>query len=105
VRAGVASSRAVRLTRESVVAVHGLGGHRTASWTYDREGNPVLWLKELLPDQLCDARIMSFGYSLKGKGIVAAEITDTAVKLLDRLLVEREADDVSGPDTQMSIPP
>jgi hypothetical protein len=40
------------------VAVHGLNGHREETWTKDG----VNWLRDLLPKDMPDARIFSWGY-------------------------------------------
>ena len=52
------------MTGDSIVAIHGLSGHREATWTYQGQGleNPVLWLRDLLPLDVPTARIMTFGY-------------------------------------------
>ncbi|KAG8846417.1 hypothetical protein FRB91_000834, partial [Serendipita sp. 411] len=42
-----------------IVAIHGLDGHREQSWT--AEGG-TMWLKDLLPDDISNARILSYGY-------------------------------------------
>ncbi|KAJ5546882.1 hypothetical protein N7494_004467 [Penicillium frequentans] len=46
--------------RIDIVAVHGLGGHRENSWTADDGTN---WLQSLLPRDLPDCRILSWGYN------------------------------------------
>ncbi|KAH6861238.1 hypothetical protein B0T12DRAFT_336994, partial [Alternaria alternata] len=38
-----------------VVAIHGLNGHREKTWT---AGNGVHWLRDLLPHDLPQARIL-----------------------------------------------
>jgi hypothetical protein len=45
----------------SIVAVHGLNGHRIDTWT---ASNGVCWLREpnLLPAQFPTARILTYGY-------------------------------------------
>ncbi|KAF2495908.1 hypothetical protein BU16DRAFT_459726, partial [Lophium mytilinum] len=43
----------------SIVAVHGLDGHREKSWTAD---NGVLWLQTLLPKDVPNARVLTYGY-------------------------------------------
>ncbi|KAF8515996.1 hypothetical protein BU17DRAFT_51232 [Hysterangium stoloniferum] len=43
----------------SVVAIHGLDGHRERTWT---AGNGTLWLRDLLPHKLPHARIIVYGY-------------------------------------------
>ncbi|KAF8526524.1 hypothetical protein BU17DRAFT_82610 [Hysterangium stoloniferum] len=42
-----------------IVAIHGLEGHREQSWT---AANGVLWLRDLLPNVLPQARILTYGY-------------------------------------------
>ncbi|OCL02322.1 hypothetical protein AOQ84DRAFT_357452 [Glonium stellatum] len=39
-----------------IIAVHGLNGHRDKTWT---AGNGVNWLRDLLPQDLPNARIMA----------------------------------------------
>jgi hypothetical protein len=47
-----------------VVAIHGLNGHFLDTWTTtNAAGQKVVWLKDLLPKQLPDARIISYGYN------------------------------------------
>ncbi|MCJ1271049.1 hypothetical protein MMC22_010948 [Lobaria immixta] len=41
-----------------IVAIHGLNGHREKTWTV----NDVNWLRDLLPLDIPNARIMSWGY-------------------------------------------
>ncbi|KAF8526338.1 hypothetical protein BU17DRAFT_40840, partial [Hysterangium stoloniferum] len=42
-----------------IVAVHGLDGHREASWTTD---NGSLWLRDFFPQDVPAARILTYGY-------------------------------------------
>ena len=44
----------------SIVAVHGLGGHAMNTWTHAE--TEKLWLRDLLPLAIPNARIMTFGY-------------------------------------------
>ncbi|OAP53696.1 hypothetical protein AYL99_12136 [Fonsecaea erecta] len=53
---GTASSPAV-----DIVAVHGLGGDTFATWTHPE--SKKFWLRDFLPQQIPDARIMTFGYN------------------------------------------
>lgn len=48
------ANRAVR----SIVAVHGLNGHRETTWG----ANDVNWLRDFLPADLPNARILTWGY-------------------------------------------
>ncbi len=45
----------------SIVAVHGLDGHRDKTWTAD---NDVHWLRDLLPNTIPHARILCWGLRL-----------------------------------------
>ncbi|KAG9055139.1 hypothetical protein FS842_003036 [Serendipita sp. 407] len=42
-----------------IVAIHGLDGHREDSWKAD---DGTMWLKDLLPDDIPNARILTYGY-------------------------------------------
>ena len=53
----------VDLTTSSIVFVHGLYGGREATWTHERSN--VFWPRDLLPRDIEDARILSFGYDAK----------------------------------------
>ncbi|KAF8252486.1 hypothetical protein K440DRAFT_536358, partial [Wilcoxina mikolae CBS 423.85] len=70
----------------SIVAVHGLGGHWSETWTE----NGKLWLRDFLPSQLQSARIMSFGYnSDTALSMAVTDIDDVAAMLLERLDLKR----------------
>ena len=43
----------------SIIAIHGLGGHRVGSFT---ASNDVNWLRDLLPERISNSRILSYGY-------------------------------------------
>ncbi|KAK2599136.1 hypothetical protein QQS21_005397 [Conoideocrella luteorostrata] len=46
-----------------IVALHGLNGHYRKTWTTTgAAGKNVNWLKDMLPQHIPNARIMSFGY-------------------------------------------
>ncbi|KAI6080132.1 hypothetical protein F4821DRAFT_266190, partial [Hypoxylon rubiginosum] len=42
-----------------IVAIHGLNGHREKTWTAD---NGMHWLRDLLPEDLPNVRILAWGY-------------------------------------------
>ncbi|CCA75354.1 related to tetratricopeptide repeat domain protein-Neosartorya fischeri [Serendipita indica DSM 11827] len=42
-----------------IVAIHGLQGHRERTWTTDQGS---LWLRDLLPTDLSNARVLTYGY-------------------------------------------
>lgn len=45
-----------------VVLIHGLHGNEVRTWTYGSGQKSVFWPQELLPSDIGDARILSFGY-------------------------------------------
>ncbi|KAF9893431.1 hypothetical protein FE257_010743 [Aspergillus nanangensis] len=46
-----------------IVFVHGLGGDRIRTWTWENNDRVVFWPKDLLPEACPTARILSFGYN------------------------------------------
>ncbi|KAG9029304.1 hypothetical protein FS842_004595, partial [Serendipita sp. 407] len=42
-----------------IIAIHGLDGHREQSWTAE---DGTMWLRDLLPEDIPNARILSYGY-------------------------------------------
>jgi hypothetical protein len=59
------------LTTVSIVAVHGLNGHRDKTWT---AANDVYWLRDLLSSNIPNARIFCWRYDANTHG------DDTCVK-------------------------
>lgn len=77
----------------SIVAVHGLNGDSETTWT-SRQTN-AFWLKDFLPYDVPNARVMTFGYNADAVfGNTTAEIIDHAKSLLSSLVDRREEDDV-----------
>ena len=79
----------------SIVAVHGLDGHLEKSWTAD---NGVLWLRDLLPERIPHARILTYGYDAytRGRDRLAKEsLHDLANDLVSSLATERRISKVS----------
>jgi hypothetical protein len=69
--------------------VHGLGGDAINSWTHPI--SKAFWLKDFLPRQVSDARIMTFSYDADiAFGRSTADITDHAKSLLASLIDKRE---------------
>ncbi len=67
----------------SVVAVHGLNSNAIHAWTHEKK---VMWLEDLLPEQLPNARIMTYGYnSSVYKDATSGRIQDHAKGLLNAL--------------------
>ncbi len=44
----------------SIIAVHGLAGGRISTWTDTKTGK--MWLRDFLPSNIPEARIITFGY-------------------------------------------
>ncbi|KAE8443477.1 hypothetical protein EG329_001874 [Mollisiaceae sp. DMI_Dod_QoI] len=66
-----------------VVAVHGLNSNAIHAWTHEKK---VMWLEDLLPEQLPNARIMTYGYnSSVYKDATSGRIQDHAKGLLNAL--------------------
>ena len=75
------------------MAVHGLGGDRIQTWTHPK--SKAFWLKDFLPQQISDARIMTFGYNAAAAfGQSTAEVADHAKSLLSSLVDKREQPEV-----------
>ena len=77
----------IRLTDfDSIVAIHGLGGHPYKTWTAGK----ALWLRDFLPSLIPEARILTYGYD---SGIAfdksASGISDFARDLLERIRMIR----------------
>jgi hypothetical protein len=67
-----------------LVAIHGLGGHYNDTWT-DANTNQN-WLRDFLPEQIPQARIMSWGYNSAVFGTPSVgNITSFAQALLNDL--------------------
>jgi hypothetical protein len=81
----------------SIVAIHGLNGGRWSTWTYKAKGKTdVMWLQDLLPDKLPQARVMTFGYNADMvNNYSTSNIRDHARKLLSLLRNKRDEGDVS----------
>jgi hypothetical protein len=70
-----------------IVAVHGLNGHREKSWTDDKSG--ILWLRDLLPLQLPNVRVLTFGYdadTLRLSNVSQLSLSDHARSFVAELL-------------------
>ncbi|MCJ1267070.1 hypothetical protein MMC22_006955, partial [Lobaria immixta] len=72
-----------------IVAVHGLGGDLIPTWTHPKSN--AFWLKDFLPQQIPDARIMTFGYNASATfGESMSDVIDHAKSLLSSLVDKRE---------------
>ncbi|OKP07146.1 Protein SERAC1 [Penicillium subrubescens] len=81
-----------------IVAIHGLNGHYFQTWaTPVSDGREVNWLKDLLPKQIPNARIMSFGYnSAVQMSKSAGDISLFADQLLEDLFIRRQRQEEPG---------
>lgn len=88
----------------SIVAIHGLNGHREKSWTAD---NQTLWLRDLLPAVIGNARILTYGYDANTDGptqLATDYMHDHAMTFLSKLSVLRRLTCVSAPLSLRTIP-
>lgn len=77
----------------SIVAIHGLNGDPKDTWTDDKSN--VFWLKDFLPHDVPNARVMTFGYDADATfGKTTAGISELAQILLSSLVDRREENDV-----------
>lgn len=79
----------------SLVAVHGLDGHREESWTAD---NGVLWLRDELPKKLPNLRILTYGYDVRTQDSTLLSLQtlyDHAEDLVASLNLMRQTEKVS----------
>ncbi|MCJ1453499.1 hypothetical protein MMC28_003846 [Mycoblastus sanguinarius] len=71
-----------------IVAIHGLNGHPQKTWTV----NDTNWLRDLLPSDIPNARILSWGYDANthsASPISAQYLYDHATTLVSDLCLER----------------
>ena len=76
-----------------IVAIHGLNGHYDLTWTCTTpSGKQVNWLKDFLPGQIPQCRIMSYGYNSAVQfSKSAADIGVFAEQLLFSLMAKRRS--------------
>jgi hypothetical protein len=83
----------------SIVAVHGLGGDAFETWTHPK--SKAFWLKDFLPEQIPDARILTFGYNAAAAfGRSTSDVIDHAKSLLSRLVDKRDKPEVHASDCE-----
>jgi hypothetical protein len=70
-----------------------MGGHAIETWTHPKSN--AFWLRDFLPLQIPDARIMTFGYNAAPAfGPSTSEVIDHAKSLLASLVDKREEPEV-----------
>ena len=76
-----------------IVALHGINGHYRKTWTATPVvGKPKIWLEDFLPEQIPNARIMSYGYnSTVQLSKSVADIGTFAEQLLHSLIAKRRS--------------
>ena len=80
----------------SIVAVHGLNGHREKTWTANNDGD-VNWLSDFLPSDIPNARILTWGYDANTHStsrISAQHLYDHAKTLVSDLCLKRRMTEV-----------
>ena len=73
----------------SIVAVHGLNGHRESTFT---AANGICWLSSLLPAQASNIRVLSYGYDARTHSsslLTQEHLHDHAEQLIEELRRER----------------
>ncbi|KAL9068356.1 MAG: hypothetical protein Q9161_006279 [Pseudevernia consocians] len=92
---------------ELVVAVHGLNGDPFKTWT--TEGSEKMWLKDLdlLPSNLKNSRILTYGYNANVMAMFGKTLSDRILQhahtLVAQLVADREAMAYSAGRTSKSI--
>jgi len=74
----------------SIVAIHGLDGHREASWTAN---NDKLWLRDFLPQHVPSTRILTYGYDAYTVTSSTQTLNSHAENFLARLAAFRMCSD------------
>ncbi|KAF8544887.1 hypothetical protein BDD12DRAFT_800863 [Trichophaea hybrida] len=78
----------------SIVAIHGVNGHRTKSWSPENgETSQKTWLEDILAVRIPSARIMTFGYdssaTTAGDLLSSSGLRKVAIELLNALCGKR----------------
>ena len=72
----------------SIVAVTGLSGHAFGSWK--QRGKADMWLRDILPQSIPNARILTYGYDTKLPGSrFEASILELSGELLESIMTTR----------------
>ncbi|KAL5349520.1 hypothetical protein ACLOAV_005815 [Pseudogymnoascus australis] len=76
-----------------VIAVTGLAGHAFGSWK--PRGSPYMWLRDFLPAEIPNARILTYGYDTKLPGSQStASIVDLSRKFLESVkTIQKQCED------------
>ncbi|KAL6401922.1 Ankyrin repeat-containing protein [Ilyonectria robusta] len=81
-----------------VVAVPGLASHALGSWMSPISGNDQVWLRDFLPTDIPNIRVLAYGYKAP---VVKTKLTQSirtlSKTLLDKIMAFREEDGVWHP--------
>lgn len=73
----------------SIIAVTGLAAHAFGSWAHSAQN---MWLRDYLPRDVSNARILLYGYPSQLQGNISRSIlSDHSTNLIQRLLTMRES--------------
>lgn len=77
------------MSRYSIIAITGLAGHAIGSWTMP---NGRMWLRDVLPDDVPNARILTYGYDSRLADSIRpfSTVQDLAEEFLINLVYMRE---------------
>ncbi|PYH46386.1 LipA and NB-ARC domain protein [Aspergillus saccharolyticus JOP 1030-1] len=74
-----------------LIAVHGLNGDAIETWTHKQSG--VMWLRDLLPQELPNIRIMTYGYNARFNNFTGhQDLRNISMKLLSELVDLRKTE-------------
>lgn len=80
----------VTTTYDSIVAIHGLNESTIETWTDPETG--ILWLRDLLPNAIPVARVLSFGYDASAATFYSAGCADMIQRHAHTLVANLEGD-------------
>jgi predicted alpha/beta-fold hydrolase len=90
--------------RADIVAVHGINGDPLESFTHSSASSACCWLRDLLPNDIPECRVFSYGYDDAGFVLPGASLSTPSntirmlsSQLLNLLLLEREQDETARP--------
>ena len=74
----------------SIIAITGLAGHAIGSWTNPASGR--MWLRDDLPEDVPNARILTYGYAsqLAGSNLSRSSLQDLANRFITNLVDMRD---------------
>jgi protein SERAC1 len=80
------------LTLKSIVAVHGLNGDSVKTWTTNRTKKFWIGDADMLPTNLRNARILTFGYDAAVTALLGKTSSDRILQHAHTLVAELVAD-------------